>query len=136
MPKLSRVQSILLPIWRDSNPGATFVTKLPEVSKRTFPMAVIRRVGGVRNPKRPTLLGRPIIELTVIGQGEFSDTEDLYEDLLEDLFEAVRRQTQTPAGYLHSAVETVGCTDISPLSQDSWWVHGLIQLGIRPPRNI
>jgi hypothetical protein len=97
-------------------------------------MIQVRRVGGLRNPKRPTLLGLPVIELTVYTDVGLPETEQLYEDVLEVLFDAVKRQTPTDAGYLHSMKETFGATQFSSLFQDSWRVQGLIQLGLRPPR--
>ena len=72
---------------------------------------------------------------TVAPDGGLPETEQLYEDALEALYEAVRKQTQTDAGYLHSIKETLGATQFSSLFQDSWRVQGLIQLGIRPPRS-
>jgi hypothetical protein len=101
-------------------------------------MGQVRRIGGPRNQKRPLQLGYPVIELTTYTEapdGDLPTTEQLYEDTLEVLYEAVRKQTQTEAGYLHSISETLGATQFSSLFQDSWRVQGLIKLGIRPPRS-
>lgn len=140
MSKLPRVAQIVLPILRETfTPlGVTVVSWIPDIDYREFPMLQVRRLGGARNPKRPTLLGTPVIELTaytVAPDGGLPETEQLYEDALEALYEAVRKQTQTDAGYLHSIKETLGATQFSSLFQDSWRVQGLIQLGIRPPRS-
>lgn len=134
MSKLPRVAEVVLPILREAFPAAQVVTWVPDVDYRLFPMIQVRRVGGLRNPKRPTLLGLPVIELTVYTDVGLPETEQLYEDVLEVLFDAVKRQTPTDAGYLHSMKETFGATQFSSLFQDSWRVQGLIQLGLRPPR--
>jgi hypothetical protein len=111
---------------------------LPDIDYRDFPIVQVRRLGGVRNPRKPTELGLPVIELTVFTKapdGDLPTTEQLYEDVLEALYLAVRNQTVTEAGYLSSMKETLGATQFSSLFQDSWRVQGLVQLGIRPPRS-
>jgi hypothetical protein len=74
--------------------------------------------------------------MTCFGIEGLIETEKLYETALEALYEAVRLQKQTPAGYLHSIFETMGATQFSSLFMDSWRVQGLIQLGVRPPQTI
>jgi hypothetical protein len=108
----------------------------PDVDYREWPWLQIRRVGGPRDLKRPLSLGFPVIEMTARSDVGLPETEQLYEDALEVLYEAVRRQTQTPDGYLHSMKETLGATEFSSEFQDSWRIQGLIRLGIRPPRSI
>ena len=143
MSKLPRVASIVLPILRDAGLTAhgdavTINSWLPDIDYREFPLIQVRRLGGARNARRPTQLGLPVIELTVFTKapdGGLPETEQLYEDALEALYAAVRNQTVTDAGYLHSMKETLGATQFSSLFQDSWRVQGLIQLGIRPPRS-
>ncbi len=143
MSKLPRVAKIVLPILRGAGltsggQPATVSTWIPDIDYRTYPLIEVRRLGGARNPKHPTLIATPVIELTAYTkapEGDLPQTEQLYEDALEALYEAVRRQTQTEAGYLHSMKETLGATQFSSLFQDSWRVQGLIQLGIRPPRS-
>lgn len=133
---LPRIQSVVLPILR-ADPrlsGVTMVTWVPDVDERTFPMINIRRIGGVRNAKQPTLYGRPVVEMTCYSDKNLIEAEQLYEDALEVLYDAVKHQTQTPAGYLQSIRETMGATQFSSLYTDSWRVQGLIQLGLRPPR--
>jgi hypothetical protein len=71
--------------------------------------------------------------MTVFTTVDLPTTEQLYEDALEALYDAVRRQKETPEGYLHSLSETMGATQFSSLFMDSWRVQGLIQLGVRPP---
>lgn len=137
MSKLPRVAQVALPILREELAPATFKkigTWNEDIDYREFPMLTLRRVGGPRHAKRPTQLGLSVIEMTAYGTEGLPETEQDYEDALEVLYEAVRRQTQTPAGYLHSIKETMGATQFSSLFQDSWRVQGLIQLGVRPPR--
>lgn len=148
MPKLHRVQRIVLPILRDASLTAndgddgpadpvTVTSWAPNIDYRTFPMINVRRLGGIRNPMRPTLLSTPVIEMTAYGgvNQQLEGTEQLYEDALETLYYAVKNQTQTEHGYLHSIFETMGATQFSSPFQDSWRVQGLIQLGVRPPRS-
>lgn len=104
------------------------------IDHRLFPMINIRRLGGERNRNAPTLLADPVIELTVFHDEDVESAERLYEDALDVLYEAVRKQTQTPRGWLHSINENMGSTNFSSLFMDSWRVQGLVQLGIRPPR--
>lgn len=134
MSVMPRIQAVVLPILRAELPGVLLTTWVPDVDYRQFPMLNIRRTGGFRNESRPTQLSLPIIEMTAYGDVGLPETEQLYEDALEALYKAVRAQTQTDAGYLHSIKETFGATQFSSLYQDSWRVQGLIQLGVRPPR--
>ena len=132
---LPRVQSIVVPLLREKFPDVTVVTWVPDVDYRDFPMLQVRRVGGARHETRPVLLGKPVIELTAFTTEGLPETELLYEEALEALYDAVKFQTQTEAGYLHSIKETMGATQFSSLFQDSWRIQGLIALGIRPPRS-
>jgi hypothetical protein len=134
MPRMPRVQAVVLPILRDALPGVKVGSWVEDIDYRLFPMLNIRRVGGIRHDTRPTELSLPVIEMTAYGTEGLPETELLYEDALETLFAAVSNQTQTPAGYLHSIKETMGATQFSSLFQDSWRIQGLIQLGVRPPR--
>lgn len=132
-PKLSRVQKIVLPILRAAHPGVDFSSWGADVDIRTFPTVNIRRVGGTRNPKGPTIHGLPVIEMTAYTDEGLPETEDLYEECLETLFRARRLQTPTPAGYISSVKERMGGTQFSSLYMDSWRIQGLIELGIRRP---
>lgn len=136
MPKMPRIQAITLPILRayPALAGVKVGSWVEDIDYRTFPLINVRRIGGVNNPKRPFTFATPVVEMTAYGTVGLVETENLYEDALEALYEAVRLQTQTPAGYLHSMKETMGMTQFPSPFQDSWRIQGLIQLGVRPPR--
>lgn len=134
MSKIHRVQAIVLPILREALPGVRVGSWVEDIDYRTFPLMNVRRIGGVRHDRRPKDLGMPVIEMTAFTTEGLPETEQLYEDALEALYDAVRRQKETPDGYLHSIKETMGATQFSSLFMDSWRVQGLIQLGVRPPR--
>lgn len=135
MSELARVQAIVIPILRDAFPGVKVGSWVEDIDYREFPMLNVRRVGGARDRKRPTQFAKPVIELTAFGSQDLPATEQLYEDALEVLYKAQKAQVQTENGYIHSIFETMGATQFSSLFQDSWRIQGLIQLGIRPPRN-
>lgn len=137
MALLPRVQQIVLPLLRAAPElsGVSVVTWVPNVDYRTYPMINIRRMGGSRDAKRPFDLGLAIIEMTAYAKEGLPETEQIYENALEALYKAVWYQTQTEAGYLHSMRETMGTTSFQSPYADSWRVQGLIQLGMRPPRN-
>lgn len=141
MAQMPRVQAVVLPILRAAlvpDKAQKVGTWVEDIDFRQFPLVNIRQLGGLRHETRPNQLSLPVIEMTVFHSlaagGTLAATETLYDDALEALFDAVKRQTQTPDGYLHSARETMGKTQFSSLFQDSWRVQGLIQLGVRPPR--
>lgn len=148
MSKLPRVAKIVVPILRNAGltmedldgglHAVTVETWVSDVDYRTYPLLEVRRLGGFRNPRRPTQLGLPVIELTAYTktpEGGLPETEQLYEDALEALYDAVKKQTTTEFGSLSSIRETLGSTQFSSPYQDSWRVQGLIELGIRPPRS-
>ncbi|WXX09733.1 tail terminator [Mycobacterium phage MS619] len=137
MSKLPRVQTVVAPILRNDPrlDGVTVVTWVPDIDFREFPMLQVRRIGGIRNPNAPLLHTLPVIELTAYTTDGLIETEELYETALEVLYDAVRNQTQTEAGYLTSIYETLGATQFSSLFQDSWRIQGLIRLGVRRPRS-
>jgi hypothetical protein len=137
MSAIPRVQAVAIPLLRDALPSTVKVGSwVEDVDFRSYPMVNIRRIGGRRHSRRPTQLGLPVIEMTCFTDEGLIETEKLYETALEALYEAVRLQKQTPAGYLHSIFETMGATQFSSLFMDSWRVQGLIQLGVRPPQTI
>lgn len=136
MPAFPRVSSIVLPILRAKLPDVTFSTWGADIDHRVFPFINIRVVGGSRNDLRPNTFGRSTIEMTAYTDTGLPEAELLYMDALEVLYEAVDKQTQTDAGYLHSIKETMGMTQFGSLFADSWRVQGLIQLGVRPPQSI
>ena len=133
MSVLPRIQAIVLPILREALPGIKVGSWVEDIDYREFPMLNIRRIGGVRHDRKPLRLDMPVIEMTAFGSVGLPETERFYEDALEALYEAVRLQTLTEAGYLHSIKETMGMTQFSSLYMDSWRVQGLIRLGLRPP---
>ena len=137
MPVMPRVQSVVIPILRAAPglDGVTISSWVPDIDYREFLLINIRRVGGVRHGEHPELLDKSVIEMTCYTTTGLPDTENLYAEALEALYEAVRKQTQTDAGYLHSIKETMGATQFSSLFMDSWRIQGLIALGVRPPRS-
>ena len=150
MPKMPSVQAVTLSILRGHNDLLDSVSILPglvgvkvgdwveDIDYRNFPMLSVRRLGGFRHRTRPKQLAFPVIELTSYVQaprGDLTECEKLFETALEVLYDAVKYQTQTDSGYLHSIKETMGTTQFSSLYQDSWRTQGLIQLGLKPPRN-
>lgn len=140
MSRLPRPQAILLPILRDALPGVKVGSWVEDVDFREFPMINVRRFaeggGGARHETRPKEFALYVVEITAYTDVGLVDTELLYEKALEALYDAVLYQVQTPAGYLHSIKETMGATQFSSLFMDSWRIQGLIQFGIRPPKNI
>jgi len=107
---------------------------VPDIDYRVWPIINVRRLGGIRNPKAPDLHASPVIELTSYTNTNLIECEELYETALDVLYDAVKNQTQTEAGYIQSLFETMGATQFSSLYQDSWRVQGLIRLYIRKPR--
>jgi hypothetical protein len=141
MSKLPRPFKIVKPILVAANLSGEYGTVAdrvyswnPSVADRVYPWIEVRRLGGFRHERRPSLIGFPVIEFTVYTDIGLPETEQLYEDALEVLYDAVAEQTQTPDGYLHSIKETLGATQFSSLFQDSWRIQGLIKLGIRPAK--
>lgn len=136
MGAMPRIQQVVLPILR-ADPrlaGVEMTSWVPDIDYRDFPMINIRRIGGIRNPKAPTVHSLPVIEMSAYSNEGLVECEELYETALEVLYDAVKNQTQTAAGYLQSMYETMGATQFSSLYQDSWRIQGLIRFGIRPPR--
>jgi hypothetical protein len=135
VPEMPRVQDVVLPLLRavPAFSGFKVGSWVEDIDYRDFPLINVRRVGGPRHATKPKKLALPVIELTVYGTVDLPTTEDMYEDALEALYDAVLNQTLTDAGYLHSIKETMGATQFqSPFSDNSWRVQGLIQLGVRP----
>lgn len=135
MAKMPLVQDVLFPILRAGLPDVVIGSWVADIDHRKFPLINVRRVGGFRHPTRYKQLSFPVVEMTAFGTEGTTETEDLYEQALELLYDAVRHQTQTEAGYLHSIKETYGATTFSSLFMDSWRVQGLIQFGLKPPKN-
>lgn len=132
MSAMVRVQAVVIPILRDRFDGVKVGSWVEDVDYREFPILNVRRVGGLRNRKFPKKLDLAVIELTAYTREGLIETEQLYSDALEALYDACAAQKQTPAGYIHSMKETMGMTQFSSLYMDSWRVQGLIQIGVRP----
>jgi hypothetical protein len=135
--RFPRVQSILLPILRDAFPDwerHQIGSWVEDIDFRTFPMINVRRIGGARNKKLPFIHGKPVVEMTVYSDEDVETAEEIYEDALDAIIEAIRTQKLTPKGYLSSYNENMGMTQFSSPFMDSWRVQGLLELGIRPPR--
>lgn len=130
---MPRPQDVVLPILR-SAVGDRF-TKIgswtEDVDYRQFPLLTVRRIGGTRYRPGPRQLSLPVVELSVYGTTDGPATAQLYEAALDALYAAVRDQTPTAAGYLHSISE-ITATEIASPFQSSWLVRGVIRLGIRP----
>lgn len=136
MATMPRVQQVVVPILREDPrlDGVAITTWVPDIDYREFPLINIRRIGGIRNPNLPNVHSMPVVEMTAYTNTNLIDCEELYETALDVLYEAVREQTQTDAGYLQSMYETMGATQFSSLFQDSWRVQGLIRFCVRRPR--
>ncbi|QBJ01107.1 tail terminator [Mycobacterium phage Arissanae] len=133
--QMPRIQRIVIPLLKEGlGEGVKVGSWVEDIDYRDFPMINIRRIGGIRNPAAPTVHSLPVIEMTAFSATSLIDCENLYEQALDVLYEAVRAQTATPAGRLQSMYETMGATQFSSLFQDSWRIQGLIRLGIRKPR--
>lgn len=131
---MPRPQDVVLPILRTAvgDRFAKIGSWTEDVDHRQFPLLNIRRSGGPRYRRGPRQLSLPVLELSVYGTDSLAATERLYDDALEALYAAVRNQTTTEAGYLHSITETVGATQVASPFQRSWLVRGAVRLGIRP----
>jgi hypothetical protein len=138
MAKMPRIQRVLVPILRTwpaivARGNVTVETWIPDLDYRTFPLINLRRVGGNRNINQPLLHSAPVVEMTVYGTVNLPDTENLYEDALEALYDAAWRATVIPTvGALSGIKETMGATELASPFQDSWRIQGLIKLGLRP----
>lgn len=135
--KMPRVAKVALPILRAGFPDweeFQIGTWGEDIDLRKFPMINVRSVGGLPHATEPDLLNFPVIEMTVYSDEDVETSEELYMDAFKILSDAVKRQTQTPAGYFHSIKTNMGMTQFSSPFMDSWRTQGLIRLGVRPPR--
>ena len=135
MAVMPRVQAVVIPILRDAFVGLKVGSWVEDVDYRDFPMLNVRRVGGFRNMRFPKKLDLAVIELTAYGSEGLIETEKLYSDALEALYDAAETQAHSTVGYIHSVKETMGMTQFSSLFMDSWRVQGLLQIGVRPLSN-
>ncbi|MDA3643782.1 hypothetical protein LZ318_11935 [Saccharopolyspora indica] len=95
-----------------------------------MPIVNVRRLGGLSVD--PRLLDRATIELTVYSDVDLAHAEDVLLDARQVIWDAVRNQTVTEAGHLHSYRDTMGATQFDSPFEDTWRVQALIQLGLRP----
>lgn len=135
MASIPLIQDVVIELLQDAFPDALIDSWVPNVDFRTYPIINVRRIGGTRHETRPKQLGLPVVELTVYGNVGVDQTEELYEEILDVLYDAVQKQTQTAHGYLHSIKETMGATQFDSPHTDTWRIQGLIQFGLRPLRN-
>lgn len=132
--KMPRIQAVLFPVLRAELPGVAFTSWVPDVDLRTYPLVNVRRLGGIS--RHVKMLDRAVIEVTAYSRDGLVATEDLYLDVRQVIFDMVEQQTVVPdVGSLSSFFETMGPTQFDSPFDDTWRVQGLIQLGIRPPRN-
>lgn len=131
---IPRFQEVVIPILRGALPDEVTVSSwVNDIDYRTYPIVNIRRLGGMRDRDRPEKLDHPVMEITVIGNVGLIETEDLYIEALDALFDAAKNQTPTPKGRISYVRETMGMTQFSSLFDATWRIQGLIQIGIRPP---
>ena len=130
-----RVQEIVIPILRDALPDDVTVTSwVPDIDYRDYPIVNVRRLGGPRGSTIPSLMDRPVIEMTAYHEDGIEAAEEVYIRALDALYEACKEQRVVDRGYLSFVRETMGATQFSSLFQDTLRIQGLIQLGIRPTR--
>jgi hypothetical protein len=133
--KMPRVQAVILPVLRERIPGVTFTTWVPDVDYRDYPLVNIRRLGGL--PIDVRRLDRAVVEITAYSRDGIIAAEDLYLDVRTVVWDMVQEQIVIPeVGHLCSYFETFGPTSFDSPFEDTWRVQGLIQLGIRPPRDL
>ncbi|MBN3458125.1 hypothetical protein JNN96_29225 [Mycobacterium sp. DSM 3803] len=81
----------------------------------------------MRSERLPALLAFPQVEITVYHPEGPMEAEELYEDLLDALFDAERAQ-QTA---LHRITETEGPTQIKSKIPDTYAVRGALRVSLR-----
>ncbi|WP_264022277.1 hypothetical protein [Mycolicibacterium pyrenivorans] len=124
---------MVLPILREALPGVAVVSVVPDADYRTFPMVVIRRAGGTRNPNHPAIHSLPEVTMEAVSADGLIEAEELYDDALEALYAAVANQTVVPnaLGHLQSLREAQGATQSPAELPDTWSVQGKLRLGLR-----
>lgn len=132
-----RVQEVVLPLLRAALPEDVHVSSwIPDIDYREYPIVNIRRLGGYRDSSMPTMLDKPVVEITAYHTDGIEATEALYTRVLDALFAAHREQRVVNRGYISFIRETMGMTQFSSLFQDTWRIQGLIQIGVRPVREV
>lgn len=135
MSTLPLVQDIVIPLLQSKlipDKAAMVSDWKTDIAHTKWPLVLVKRLGGARHETRPKQLGLPIIELSCFTTVDEYTTGKFYEDALDVLYDAVRLQTLTDVGYLHSIKELQGPIDVASPYEDSWRVQGLIRLGVRP----
>lgn len=106
---------------------------IPAVDHRDYPLVVLTRAGGIRNKTLPRKLSLPVLELRVIHDLGLVEAEELYEDTLDALYDAVTEQTVVEGvGHLHSVLETQGASQTASPFPDTFMVSGAVKVGVRP----
>lgn len=132
--QMPRTEKVALVILRDGFPSSVTVdTWTANVQNRTYPIVHVRRLGGV--PVDPDRLDIAVVEFTTYSREGLVAATDLYYDTRSLIWRSVRDQVVTEHGYYHSYKEVMGPTQLDSVYGDTWRVQGLIQLGVRPPRN-
>lgn len=132
-----RVQEVVIPLLRDALPEEVHVSSwIPDIDYREYPIVNVRRLGGYRDPSMPAFLDKPVVEITTYHTDGIEATEELYARVLDALFAAHRDQRVVNRGYVSFIRETMGMTQFSSLFQDTWRIQGLIQIGVRPVREV
>ncbi|MFA5707381.1 hypothetical protein [Mycolicibacterium sp.] len=127
-----RPQAVVLPVLRAALPGVAVVSVVPDVDYRTYPMVSVRRAGGIRNRSLPRLFSQPVLELVAVSAEGLVEAEELYDEALDALYDAVRQQiTVEDVGYLHSIRERQGPTQAPSPYPDTWMTEGSVAVGIR-----
>lgn len=131
--RLPRIESVLLPILREGLPGVMVSTWAPDVDHRNYPLVNVRRAGD-QDPD-PELFGLATVELSAWTTEDLPTTEELYLDARWAIWQAVRKQTLTPAGFLHSYREILGPIPVDTQFDLTWRTIGILKLGFRPLRS-
>lgn len=131
MASVPRVQSVVFPILRAALPGVTFTSWIPDVDKRVYPLVNIRNLGGRSSPDNRKLR-LPVIEITAYAPDTLEAAQDLADNCLDILDDAVYTQKLTSVGYLHSIFITFPPSQFDSPFDGVWRVQTLVQLGVRP----
>lgn len=127
-----RPQAVVLPLLRAALPGVSVVSSAPGPNDRQFPLVVISREGGTRHPGLPRRFALPVLELEAVSADGPVQAEELYDEALDALYDAVSQQlTIAGVGYLHSVNEAQGPTETPSEFPDTWAVTGSVRLAVK-----
>ena len=127
-----RANEIVLPLLRQALPNVLVVSQVPDVDHRRYPILLVRPGGG-SDSEIPELLDFSGIEMSAHSVTDLADAETLYHSARKVLRDAARQQTVIAGkGWIHTAKQTMGPTQLAPIFEDTWRVLGLIRLGLRP----